>query len=298
MVKIIAHNTEEVKNVPMSELVTMENSGFAFMPSAMRSVDKSHVHSLSLVHPSELPALDVVHTDSGYVVLNGRHRQAAILRFMLAGGTAKKYPEYNDLDFASQDKLIKQHVAARSEELKEDVMQKLLTSTQVPVKVGAFNNEYDINVYAMTANFKNGKGVNEKSKTAIAMDMHDLCKIAGIKKTDKAIAKECGISGAALSMALRDREAKKAPLEDTASAEGTEGAEEAETPAQSNNKLVKKFTALLKELNNIRDSDPSTYDDCCDLLDTFINGSEVQSVNPNTAKNAPYTPTDVNGKAV
>jgi hypothetical protein len=245
----LAASEEHTVQVPLTDLISLKATSFILPEHAMRPIDQEHVIALAAMDgTSEIPSwppLEVVSTDQGLAIIDGYHREAALLRNIWID-----LLKLEELTPAKQSKAI-----LSAQEIAEETarFEQAKAKASVLVHIGDYASEKEVAKAALTANLKHGLPPKSKALVHIAMELFDVTRGESPEPGQAEIARIVGISRATLNEYLKKREKEQAE----APAPG-EGEEQAEAPAKDEEELtidkaVKKAQALVKFLEKLYD---------------------------------------------
>ncbi|HEY7417644.1 MAG TPA: hypothetical protein VH593_20845, partial [Ktedonobacteraceae bacterium] len=269
MTKIVSRTSDEMVQVPLSELISLRSTTFRLPEHATRPLDTSHVLELSESESSTWPSIEVVETDEGLAVIDGYHRWEGLAR-----ATWIKVLGIEDATPAKQRTALE----VQHDEATQQKVQKALEETMIRAHIGVYKDEREVGKAALTANLHHGLAPHGKARVLIAMELYDLTRTETPPPNQAQIAREVGIARATLNEYLKKREEEQKRVKsvvsgDVDATEDVRGSSPEMEDEALYNQAEKKTDTFLKYANKLYEESPDTYTMVmCKLLPTVVQG--------------------------
>lgn len=259
MTEIIERTKAEIAQAPITELVSLKDTTFTLPEGATRDLVQGHVIELSETDVSQWPPAKVVETDEGLVIIDGYHRQAALQRQITI-----KFLGLEDKSVNTQNKALQAPIS----EAEQNALNELLDNALLKVELGVYSSENAVIKAALTANLMHGLPPASTARVHIAVALYKLTRGDTPEPSQAEIARQVGISRAALNEYLKkDEKAAQKALEETPAQEGQEDAvspeQETEKAIEKARKATEKF---IKSLASFYEECPQAYSEAVKLL--------------------------------
>jgi hypothetical protein len=234
--------------VTLSDLISLKDTTFMLPEHAMRELDEAHVIALAATDgTSEIPAwppLEVVQTDGGLAIIDGYHREAALIRNLWI-----RLLQLDDSTPAKQTQAIKNALEITADKAR---FAEALSTTEIYVHIGHYTTEKDVAKAALTANLKHGLPPKSKALVYIALELFDITRGEVPETSQAEIARQVGISRATLNEYLQKRgKAQKKAEAEAVSPTPEEAGAELDVEELTIDKAVKKAQGLIKFLDKL-----------------------------------------------